>query len=169
MFSRGDRRLADVILAAYRLGCRFDGWSDECRWELWERAFAERGLDPAWYHRRRTLDEVLPWDHIDSGVSKLFLQRELAAAFARTLTPDCSIERCTYCGEQGDRYTRVVPDRERPGRRLELCRACGGFLKTLDVEVVTPFPLLAIEDLASSDLDQAAVHHKFKRLPLKRF
>jgi radical SAM family uncharacterized protein/radical SAM-linked protein len=98
VFSRGDRRLADVVLAAYRLGCRFDGWSDQCRWELWEQAFAESGLDPDWYHRRRTLDEVLPWDHLDSGVSKPFLQRELAAAFARTLTPDCSIERCTYCG-----------------------------------------------------------------------
>jgi radical SAM family uncharacterized protein/radical SAM-linked protein len=98
VFSRGDRRLADVILAAYRLGCRFDGWSDECRWDLWQRAFADGAVDPDWYLRRRTLDEALPWDHLDSGVSKAFLQRELAAAFARTLTPDCSIERCTYCG-----------------------------------------------------------------------
>ena len=98
VFSRGDRRLATVILAAYRLGCRFDGWSDQCRWDLWQRAFAECGVEPDWYHRRRTLDEVLPWDHLDSGVTKTFLQRELAAAFARTLTPDCSIERCTYCG-----------------------------------------------------------------------
>ncbi len=53
---------------------------------------------PTAYLRRRILDECLPWDHLDSGVSKTFLQRELAAAFARTLTPDCSIERCTYCG-----------------------------------------------------------------------
>jgi radical SAM family uncharacterized protein/radical SAM-linked protein len=98
VFSRGDRRLGAVLLAAHRLGCRFDGWSDQCRWDLWQRAFAEVGLDPDWYHRRRTLDEVLPWDHLDSGVSKPYLQRELAAAFARTLTPDCSIERCTYCG-----------------------------------------------------------------------
>lgn len=98
VFSRGDRRLAKAVLAAYRLGCRFDGWSDQCRWDLWQRAFEETGLDPDWYHRRRTLDEVLPWDHLDSGVSKPYLQRELAAAFARTLTPDCSIERCTYCG-----------------------------------------------------------------------
>ena len=98
VFARGDRRLAPVLLAAYHLGCRFDGWSDQCRWDLWGRAFTESDLDPEWYHRRRTLDEVLPWDHLDSGVSKSYLQRELAAAFARTLTPDCSIERCTYCG-----------------------------------------------------------------------
>ncbi len=98
VFSRGDRRLGSVLLAAHRLGCRFDGWSDQCRYDLWERAFAECGVDPAWYHRRRMLDETLPWDHLDSGVSKVYLRRELAAAFARTLTPDCSIERCTYCG-----------------------------------------------------------------------
>ena len=98
VFSRGDRRLGPVLLAAHRLGCRFDGWSDQCRWDLWERAFAETETDPDWYLRRRTLDEILPWDHLDSGVTKSYLQRELAAAFARTLTPDCSIERCTYCG-----------------------------------------------------------------------
>jgi radical SAM family uncharacterized protein/radical SAM-linked protein len=98
VFSRGDRRLAALLLAAYRLGCRFDGWNDECRWELWQRAFIETGIDPDCYHRRRVLDETLPWDHLDSGVTKRFLQRELANAFARTLTPDGSIERCTNCG-----------------------------------------------------------------------
>jgi radical SAM-linked protein len=98
VFSRGDRRLAVVLLTAFRLGCRFDGWSDQCRWDLWQRAFADNDVEPDWYHRRRVLDEVLPWDHLDSGVAKSYLQRELAAAFARTLTPDCSIERCTYCG-----------------------------------------------------------------------
>ena len=69
---------------------------------------------------------------------------------------------------EGRHFTTVVPNRQLPGRRVELCRACGGFLKTLDVELVTPFPLVAIEDLASSDLDQAALHHGFKRLPLKK-
>lgn len=98
VFSRGDRRLGSVLLAAHRLGCRFDGWSDRCRWDLWQRAFAATGTDPDWYLRRRTLDETLPWSHLDSGVRTSYLRRELAAAFARTLTPDCSIERCTYCG-----------------------------------------------------------------------
>jgi FdhE protein len=75
-------------------------------------------------------------------------------------------ERCIYCGTTDSEHRTVVPDRAKPGRRLELCRSCGGFLKTLDVELVTPFPLVAIEDLGSSDLDQAALHHGFKRLPL---
>ena len=96
-----------------------------------------------------------------------FGERLLRCAFcACTWRP--AVERCAFCHERGETFATIVPDRQQPGRRLELCRACGGFLKTLDVELITPFPLVAIEDLASSDLDQAALHHGFKRLPLKR-
>ncbi len=98
VFARGDRRLAGPLLTAYRLGCRFDGWTDQCRLDLWQQAFAEHGVNPHFYLRRRLLDEPLPWDHLDSGVSKKWLQRDLAKAFAATLTPDCSVERCSYCG-----------------------------------------------------------------------
>jgi radical SAM family uncharacterized protein/radical SAM-linked protein len=98
VFARGDRRLAGPLLTAYRLGCRFDGWTDQFRLDLWQQAFAEHGLDPNFYLRRRLLDEPLPWDHLDSGVMKKWLQRDLAKAFAATLTPDCSVERCSYCG-----------------------------------------------------------------------
>lgn len=79
-----------------------------------------------------------------------------------------AVDQCAYCSSRDERFTTVVPDRHQPGRRVELCRACGGFLKTLDVALVTPFPLVAIEDLASADLDQAALYHGFKRLPIKR-
>lgn len=79
-----------------------------------------------------------------------------------------AVDRCVYCQERGENFATIVPDRQHPGRRLELCRTCGGFLKTLDVELLTPFPLVSIEDLASSDLDQAALHHGFKRLALKK-
>lgn len=98
IFSRGDRRLGAVLLAAVRLGCRFDGWNEVCRFDLWQQALAEAGVSADGYMRRRMLDETLPWDHLSSGVTKEFLQRELARAFERTLTPDCSVERCTYCG-----------------------------------------------------------------------
>ncbi|MBI3783646.1 MAG: TIGR03960 family B12-binding radical SAM protein [Deltaproteobacteria bacterium] len=98
VFSRGDRRTAAALQRAFELGCRFDGWNEECRFDLWEQAFAETDLSVDFYLRRRTLDEPLPWDHLSSGVTKEFLQRELALAFERTLTPDCSVERCTYCG-----------------------------------------------------------------------
>ena len=98
VFARGDRRLAGPLLTAYRLGCRFDGWTDQFRLDLWQQAFVEHGIDPNFYLRRRLLDEPLPWDHLDSGVTKKWLQRDLAKAFAATLTPDCSVERCSYCG-----------------------------------------------------------------------
>jgi hypothetical protein len=74
--------------------------------------------------------------------------------------------RCTYCGESGAAFRTIALDPRTPGRRLELCRRCGGYLKTIDVERPTPFPLLAIEDLATSDLDTAATRHGFRRMPL---
>lgn len=98
IFARGDRRLGAPLLSAYRLGCRFDGWTDQFRLDLWQKAFAEHNIDTDFYLRRRVLDEVLPWDRLDSGVTKKWLQRDLAKAFAATLTPDCSVERCSYCG-----------------------------------------------------------------------
>ena len=98
VFSRGGRELGALLLAAYRRGCRFDGWTEHCRFDAWEAALAETGIDPADYLRRRYLNEALPWDHLGSGVTKPFLQRELAHAVEGKLTPDCSIERCTYCG-----------------------------------------------------------------------
>src|SRR5262245_4580497 len=98
VFSRGDRRLAEVLETAQQGGARFDGWSEQCRLDVWRAAFAAHGLDPAFYLRRRPLGEVLPWDHLDAGVSKKFLLRDLGRAVEGQLTPDCSIERCTYCG-----------------------------------------------------------------------
>jgi radical SAM family uncharacterized protein/radical SAM-linked protein len=98
VFARGDRRLAAPLLTAYQSGCRFDGWTDQFRLDSWQQAFASHGIDPNFYLRRRLLNEPLPWDHLDSGVTKKWLQRDLAKAFAGTLTPDCSVERCSYCG-----------------------------------------------------------------------
>jgi radical SAM family uncharacterized protein/radical SAM-linked protein len=98
LFARGDRRLGDVIETAQRAGARFDGWSDHCRLDLWRDALAAHGLDAGRYLRRRPLGEVLPWDHLDAGVSARFLRQDLARAVEGSLTPDCSIERCTYCG-----------------------------------------------------------------------
>jgi radical SAM family uncharacterized protein/radical SAM-linked protein len=98
IFARGDRRLAGVLETAQARGARFDGWSEQCRIPLWEAALAEHGLDAAFYLRRRPLGETLPWDHLDAGLSKTFLRQDLARAVAGQLTPDCSVERCTYCG-----------------------------------------------------------------------
>ena len=97
-FALGDRRMADVLERAFRLGCRFDGWSDQFRFDLWLRAFEEVGVDPAFFaNRDKALDECLPWDHIDAGVSKEFLLREWDKAQRGELTHDCR-KGCVGCG-----------------------------------------------------------------------
>jgi hypothetical protein len=76
---------------------------------------------------------------------------------------------CIYCGEQHDRFRTAAPDEQRKDRRLELCSACGGYLKAVDVPELSPFPLLAIADLETMDLDMAAMEHRFQRPSLKEF
>jgi len=98
VFARGDRRLGAVLAEAVQRGCRFDGWRDHFRWDLWQEAFSVAGLDPAWYLRQRQAGETLPWDHIDSGVSKDFLLRERQNALLGKQTPDCRDGQCSYCG-----------------------------------------------------------------------
>ncbi len=98
VFARGDRRLADALERAYRMGCRMDGWSDQFRYDLWLQAIRECGLDPDFYAcRERALDEVLPWDHLDAGVTKSFLKREWEKAQRGETTHDCR-KGCVGCG-----------------------------------------------------------------------
>lgn len=99
VFARGDRRLGQVLEIAYELGCRLDGWSDHLRYDLWEKAFARAGLDSSFYTlRRRERDEILPWDHLDSRVSKRFLEEESNKAFQAAQTVDCRDGSCRGCG-----------------------------------------------------------------------
>jgi radical SAM family uncharacterized protein/radical SAM-linked protein len=99
VFSRGDRRLGRVIEGAYRLGARFDGWGEQFRPEVWARAFEASGLDPRFHaERARALDEILPWQHLSSGVERRFLLEELERSLGEALTPDCRWEACSACG-----------------------------------------------------------------------
>ena len=98
VFARGDRRLGEALERAWRLGCRFDGWSDQFRYDLWLRAFEETGIDPNFYAtRERAVGEVFPWDHLDCGVTKQYLLREWEKARKGECTPDCR-KGCTGCG-----------------------------------------------------------------------
>ncbi len=101
VLSRGDRRLGRVIHEAWKSGTTFDAW-DECfDYSTWERAFAAAGLDPDFYARReRPLDEVLPWSHIETGVSADFLKEEYRRALAGDYTADCRTDSCNACGVQ---------------------------------------------------------------------
>ncbi|MBL7183183.1 MAG: TIGR03960 family B12-binding radical SAM protein [Anaerolineae bacterium] len=97
-FSRGDRRLGQVVHRAWQLGARFDAWDELLNEGLWWRAFAEAGLDPNFYARReRRLDEVLPWDHIDVGVRKEFLIEQYQCSLRGETAIDCR-EGCIDCG-----------------------------------------------------------------------
>ncbi len=98
VFARGDRRLAPVIERAVDKGCRFDAWSEEFRYDDWLASFAEEGIDPTEYAQRQfSREETLPWDHLDSGVSKAFLWREHEAAWNAKTTDDCRLGDCTGC------------------------------------------------------------------------
>ncbi len=99
VWARGDRRLSRLLVAAYRKGCRFDGWSDWFRYDLWQAAFAEEGLDPDFYTvRPRDICEPLPWDHIDTQVTKAFLAAEWENASRGAFTADCRVDDCNQCG-----------------------------------------------------------------------
>ena len=98
VFARGDRRLCDVIIRAVEKGCKFDGWGEHFKFDTWLEAFDELGIDPDFYTvRERSYDEVLPWDHIDIGVTKDFLMRENEKAKAGLTTKNCR-EQCAGCG-----------------------------------------------------------------------
>lgn len=96
--ARGDRRLSAVIYAAWRKGCKLDGWTEYYQYDKWIEAFRECGIDPSFYvNRRREYDEILPWDHMDLLVSKNFFIRENKLAHEAKTTPNCH-EKCSGCG-----------------------------------------------------------------------
>ena len=98
VFARGDRRLSSALALAAEEDMMFDAWDEGFSYERWLSVFERAGIDPAFYANRAfALDEWLPWDVIDAGVSKEFLLRERAKAYAETTTPPCS-EHCSGCG-----------------------------------------------------------------------
>lgn len=98
VFARGDRRLGKVIETAWRKGCHFDSWEEHLDREKWTASFEECGIDPFFYTaRERDLEEIMPWDHMDYGVTKKFLQKEYLKAHKGETTPSCR-EKCSNCG-----------------------------------------------------------------------
>lgn len=99
LLSRGDRKLSQVIYKAWEKGCKFDGWTEFFKYDLWLEAIAECNLDADFYTtRRRDYDEVLPWDFIDTGVTKAFLKIEDKRADEVITTSDCRYDDCSGCG-----------------------------------------------------------------------
>lgn len=100
VLARGDRRIAQVIAKVYEDGGFYDAWSEYFDYERWLKAFEECGVDPDFYTmRERSLEEILPWDFINAGVTKEFLIREWKNALAESVTPNCRM-RCSGCGSR---------------------------------------------------------------------
>ncbi len=117
VFSRGDRRLADVVERAFRKGALFSSWKDHLSLAPYIEALAEAGLDAAEYQGPRHLDAPLPWDHLDCGVSREFLLTERRRALEEKLTEDCRFGACRNCGvcNHGGRVSRLAMQAEQGG------------------------------------------------------
>ncbi len=98
VLARGDRRLCNVIERAWKSGCKFDSWSECFMLDNWLNAFEKENIDPKFYaNRKREYGEVLPWSHLDYGVTENFLIKENKRAHSETTTPNCR-EKCASCG-----------------------------------------------------------------------
>ncbi len=96
--SRGDRRTAEVLYTAWKNGATFDAWQEDRKYETWMNAFAEHGLDPAFYtHRQRRTDEIFAWDHISAALRKNFLFQDFRQSLEGQIRVDCRLQ-CFACG-----------------------------------------------------------------------
>jgi hypothetical protein len=96
--TRGDRRMAEVVYSAWKMGAKFDAWTDQRRAAIWAAAFAEYGLDQSFYtYRQRRTDEVFPWDHITAAVRKNFLFQDFRQSLEGMIRVDCRLN-CFACG-----------------------------------------------------------------------
>jgi len=123
LWARGDRRLSRLLISAYNKGCRFDGWSDKFRYDLWQEALDDEDIDPDFFAAgKQDLNDPLPWDHIDSRVSKAFLKTEWEKAFDKSFTDDCRRGVCGQCGACDFREIKV---KTYPDIQNEPFEACG--------------------------------------------
>jgi len=98
IFSTGDRSLSRVLAEAFRLGCRFDGWTDQFRFPEWKEAFETVGLKMDLHTRKRKLEHLLPWSLIDTGIDAQFLWDEYQRGLQEKISPPCVKENCHRCG-----------------------------------------------------------------------
>ncbi|MEW6335291.1 MAG: TIGR03960 family B12-binding radical SAM protein [Thermodesulfobacteriota bacterium] len=114
VLSRGDERAGALIETAFHLGCRFDGWSDRLRYDLWEAAFRRTGMDPAPCLDERPVTGVFPWEQVDAGVTREFLLAEAGRAERGEPTTDCRTGACIRCGACQGHIQRVIAPADAP-------------------------------------------------------
>jgi radical SAM family uncharacterized protein/radical SAM-linked protein len=112
IFSMGDRHLSNVLIEAHRLGCRFDGWSDQFHYFLWKEAFERVGLQMDFYTRKKGYEETLPWSFIETGIEPKFLCEEHQRGLKEETSPPCEAEcyRCGICDGETIRVKEKHPD-----------------------------------------------------------
>jgi radical SAM family uncharacterized protein len=129
LLSRGDRRLANVIEKAWQKGAKFDAWADHFREDAWLEAMEAENIDASFYtHRRRTLDEIFPWEHIDIAVTRKFLAQDFLMSMEQETRVDCR-HHCFACGilpklkdlrrETPEEAWQCPPVKKRPGLKQE--------------------------------------------------
>ncbi len=157
--ARGDRRVADVVELAWRKGAKLEGWGEYFNFAAWQAAFDELGLDMDWYARReRTVDEILPWEHISAGLKKQFLVDEYVNTYKGGVVDDCR-EHCFSCGILGQfkEQRREAPD-DGWG-----CPSLGRNKERQPVDIM-PIPLYFNDDMSPDLTGQFA-----ERVPQRRF
>ena len=156
--TRGDRKLCDVVERAWQLGAKLDAWGDQFRFDAWTQAFAENGLDMDWYARReRSLDEILPWEHISAGLKKEFLAQEYIHTYQGGVVDDCR-EHCFSCGILG----HFKEQRRESEDAAWCCPPLGKGKERQPVDVV-PVPLYFNDEMSPDLTGQFA-----ERIPQRR-
>jgi radical SAM family uncharacterized protein/radical SAM-linked protein len=107
IFSRGDRDLSRVLIEAYRMGCRFDGWSDQFLFPLWKEAFEKVGYEMDLHTRKKRFEERLPWSFIETGIESTFLWEEFQKGLKEGISPPCLGGDCHRCGVCNGKTLRV--------------------------------------------------------------
>jgi radical SAM family uncharacterized protein/radical SAM-linked protein len=137
VMSRGDRPLARLIETAWQRGARLDAWNEHFDQHCWQDAAAEVNIDLERYLRRRSLDEVLPWHHLDTGVDEEFLRAELAKAWQGDYTPDCRVHGCQECGVCDFKEIRPVVQCQKGGSDEGAGSNISAMSRDLDLPVTT--------------------------------
>jgi radical SAM family uncharacterized protein/radical SAM-linked protein len=121
VFARGGRELGEVIINAFKAGCRLEGWTEKLTVDKWLKAFSDSGIEPANYLRERSVEEPLPWDHISCDIPKTYFKKEWERALRVKTTPDCLTETCSICGAcDYDSTKNELFERTRTQKRLNI-------------------------------------------------